>query len=61
MESNKLANMLSIISDNLSQRQIPFCLIGAMALGVYGPPRYTSDIENLPIPLRKDRITYETA
>ena len=47
MESKKLANMLSIISDNLSQRQIPFCLIGAMALGVYGLPRYTSDIDLL--------------
>jgi len=47
MESKKLANMLSIISDNLSQEQIPFCLIGAMALGVYGLPRYTSDIDLL--------------
>ena len=47
MESKKLANMLSIISDNLSQKQIPFCLIGAMALGVYGLPRYTSDIDLL--------------
>ncbi|MCP4631735.1 MAG: nucleotidyl transferase AbiEii/AbiGii toxin family protein, partial [candidate division Zixibacteria bacterium] len=47
MISNKLANMLSIISDNLSQKQIPFCLIGAMALGVYGLPRYTSDIDLL--------------
>ncbi|MCP4633356.1 MAG: hypothetical protein GY855_10555 [candidate division Zixibacteria bacterium] len=47
MKSNKLANMLSIISDNLSQKQIPFCLIGAMALGVYGLPRYTADIDLL--------------
>lgn len=39
--------MLSIISDNLSQNQIPFCLIGAMALGIYGLPRYTSDIDLL--------------
>ena len=45
MESKKLTNMLSIISENLSQEQIPFCLIGAMALGVYGLPRYTSDID----------------
>jgi len=47
MESKKLTNMLSIISDNLSQNQIPFCLIGAMALGIYGLPRYTSDIDLL--------------
>jgi len=39
--------MLSIISENLSQEQLPFCLIGAMALGVYGLPRYTSDIDLL--------------
>ena len=45
MESKKLTNMLSIIADNLSQKQIPFCLIGAMALGIYGLPRYTSDID----------------
>jgi len=47
MESKKLTNMLSIIADNLSQKQIPFCLIGAMALGIYGLPRYTSDIDLL--------------
>lgn len=47
MESKKLTNMLSIISENLSQEQIPFGLIGAMALGVYGLPRYTSDIDLL--------------
>ena len=47
MESQKLTNMLSIISDSLFQKQIPFCLIGAMALGVYGLPRYTSDIDLL--------------
>ena len=47
MESQKLANMLSIISNSLFEKQIPFCLIGAMALGVYGLPRYTSDIDLL--------------
>ena len=47
VESQKLANMLSIISNSLLQEQIPFCLIGAMALGVYGLPRYTSDIDLL--------------
>lgn len=45
MESIKLTRMLSIISDSLSRKKIPFCLIGAMALGEYGLPRYTSDID----------------
>jgi predicted nucleotidyltransferase len=47
MESKKLNHILSILSENLSQKQIPFCLIGAMALGIYGLPRYTSDIDLL--------------
>ncbi len=57
MESQKLANMLSIISNSLSQEQIPFCLIGAMALGVYGLPRYTSDIDLLAEKEHCPRIT----
>ncbi len=47
MEPTKLTNMLSIISEKLSQKQIPFCLIGAIAFGIYGLPRYTSDIDLL--------------
>ncbi len=47
MESKKLTNMLLIISEKLSKKQIPFCLIGAMAFGIYGLPRYTSDIDLL--------------
>ncbi len=47
MESKKLTNMLKIISEKLSEKKIPFCLIGAMALGLYGLPRYTSDIDIL--------------
>ncbi len=47
MKPEKLTNMLAIISDKFSQRQIPFCLIGALALGLYGHPRYTSDIDIL--------------
>jgi len=57
MESKKLTNMLSIISENLSQEQIPFCLIGAMALGVYGLPRYTSDIDLLTEAVHWQKIT----
>ncbi len=47
MESGKLTNMLRIISEKLSQKKVPFCLIGALALGLYGLPRYTSDIDLL--------------
>ncbi|MBW2220204.1 MAG: hypothetical protein JRF40_12035 [Deltaproteobacteria bacterium] len=47
MAPDKLTNMLSIISDNLTEKQIPFCLIGAFALGLYGFPRYTSDFDLL--------------
>ncbi len=47
MENTKLSNMLSIISKELTSQKVPFCLIGAMALGLYGLPRYTSDIDLL--------------
>ena len=49
MEPKKLTNMLKIISEKLSEKKIPFCLIGAMALGLYGLPRYTSDIDILTV------------
>ena len=39
--------MLKIISEKLSQKKIPFCLIGALALGLFGLPRYTSGIDLL--------------
>jgi hypothetical protein len=45
MESEKLSNMLQLISERFTFEEIPFCLIGAMALGIYGLPRYTSDID----------------
>jgi len=47
MTSPKLTNMLKIISENLMQNNIPFALIGAMALSLYGFPRYTSDLDIL--------------
>ena len=37
--------MLSILSDRFIEKQIPFCLIGAFALGFYGLPRHTVDID----------------
>ena len=47
MISRKLPNVLKIIGDNLTQDQIPYSLIGALALGLYGLPRYTGDIDLL--------------
>lgn len=49
MENNilteKLNKVLEIISRNLTQNKIPFAVIGAIALGLYGLPRFTSDID----------------
>ncbi|MCJ7774718.1 MAG: hypothetical protein MUP22_16460 [Desulfobacterales bacterium] len=47
MLTTKLSNILNIVSDNLSQNKILFAIIGALALGFYGLPRYTSDIDLL--------------
>jgi len=42
-----MTNMLKIISENLNQNHIPFAVIGALALSLYGFPRYTSDTDIL--------------
>ena len=47
MSSKKLTNVLKIITDNLMQEQIPCSLIGALALSLYGLPRFTADIDLL--------------
>lgn len=47
MTSKKLVHMLNIISEELNERQIPYALIGALALGIYGSPRFTADIDML--------------
>ena len=47
MIPRKLPGVLQIIADNFTQNQIPYSLIGALALGLYGLPRYTSDIDLL--------------
>jgi hypothetical protein len=43
--TEKLNKVLEIISRNLTQNKIPFAVIGAIALGLYGFPRFTSDID----------------
>ena len=45
--SQKLTVVFRIISENLAEKDIPYSLIGAMALGVYGLPRFTADIDLL--------------
>ncbi len=47
MIPQKLTNILEIILKHLTRKNIPFSVIGAMALGAYGFPRYTSDIDIL--------------
>ena len=41
----KLNKVLEIIARNLNQNKIPFAIIGAIALGLHGFPRFTSDID----------------
>jgi hypothetical protein len=43
--TEKLNKVLEIIAQNLTQNKIPFAVIGAIALGLYGLPRFTSDID----------------
>lgn len=45
MTQKKLTTMLSVISEHFIDGGIPFCLIGAFALGFYGLPRHTVDID----------------
>lgn len=47
MTTKKIYTALDVISRNLSRDRIPFALIGALALGAYGFPRYTADIDLL--------------
>lgn len=44
---DNLSNILSAVSGKLRAKNIPYCVIGALALGYYGLPRYTSDIDLL--------------
>lgn len=47
MTSQKLPSMLRIITNNLSENEIPYTLIGAFALNLYGLPMFTADIDLL--------------
>jgi hypothetical protein len=45
--SQKLSTLLKMVSNDLSENQIPYALIGALALSLYGLPRFTTDIDLL--------------
>ena len=45
MNDPKLRRILSILTRRCDERGIPFAAIGAMALGGYGLPRFTADID----------------
>ncbi|MFP4226450.1 MAG: nucleotidyl transferase AbiEii/AbiGii toxin family protein [Desulfobacterales bacterium] len=47
MTSPKLKNLLGILCQRLSAEGVPHALMGAMALALYGVPRYTADIDIL--------------
>jgi len=42
---DRLNQVLTIVTRNLAADQIPFALIGALALGFYGLPQFTADID----------------
>jgi len=45
--SSRIRNVLNLITGNLKEEGIPYSIIGALALGVYGLPRFTADIDLL--------------
>lgn len=47
MTSQKLTSVLKLVAGNLKEEDVPYCLIGALALGIYGLPRFTADIDLL--------------
>ena len=47
MVSQKLPRILKIVADNLVKNDIPYALIGAFAMSLYGLPKFTADIDLL--------------
>jgi len=45
--SQKLPRILKIVADNLVENDIPYALIGAFAMSLYGLPKFTADIDLL--------------
>ena len=47
MTTRKLTTVLNLVTDRLAHENIQYCIIGALALGRYGLPRFTADIDLL--------------
>ena len=47
MTARNLSTLLNQVTDRLTHERVPYALIGAMALGRYGLPRFTADIDLL--------------
>ena len=45
MSSQRLQKMLEVITEQFDAHKIPFAIIGAIAMGLYGIPRYTADLD----------------
>ncbi len=57
MKTPELINILVRINRHFRKKQIPFAMIGAMALALYGIPRFTSDIDLLSDGRKRSEIT----
>lgn len=52
----RLKRVLSILCARLSEKRVPHAIIGAMALSLYGMPRFTADIDLLSDELHRKTV-----
>ena len=57
MADRKLTTIVKLVTSKLAEENIPYCLIGALALGRYGLPRFTADIDLLIEGRVRDRLS----
>lgn len=55
MLQNQIKNTLIIIGKILSQLKLPYCIVGALAVAVWGEPRATRDLDVLILLTPKDK------
>ncbi|OGQ34890.1 MAG: hypothetical protein A3F16_06290 [Deltaproteobacteria bacterium RIFCSPHIGHO2_12_FULL_43_9] len=55
MLQNQIKNTLLIIGKTLSQLELPYCIVGALAVAVWGEPRATRDLDILILLTSEDR------
>lgn len=58
MTTPRLCSMVSILHQKLSEKGVAHALIGAMALALYGIPRYTADIDLLSDECKRGEIVH---